>query len=678
MEMIRTVCPLDCWDQCGLIVKKDGEKIKGIEADPTHPVTGSMICSKGRQHLQRLNHPERLHYPLLREGDTFKRVTWPEALEIMAGKIGSALVEHGPLSLLHFYDGGYTGLVKNIESRFFSALGGCTMHRGSLCWGAGLAAQKYDFGAVKSNPYQDLLNTGMIIIWGRNPAYTSIHQMNYIRQARAAGTKVVVIDPVLTSTADNCDQYIRIKPGTDGALALGMGRVIIENKLIDKEYIEKHSTGFDRYAEICNEFTTAKTAEITGIPEEVIEELAVEYAKSSPSAILIGIGLQRHSNGGNTVRSIDALAAMTGNIGRAGGGANYANFQVDRFIDHAFLSGSELDPERRIYSKPQLAKALKDLAEPAVQFLYISRANPLVQVGDSNALAEAFNKVNFIVTVEHFMTDTAAASDLVLPCTNFMEEEDFYYNSMGHQCINYGLKVSDPPGECRSEYDFLKELADLLDLDHNKFPRYGTEELIKKAIKPLLAAFDLDLGIVRKQSPFILPEFNLIPWSDGVFKTENRKYNFYSAAAEKETGSGLPEYCEPVELNDSSLKQKGYKYWFATPHPRDSIHSTHRLPEAGKKPTVFMHPKTAREEGLSDNVLVKVITERGSITAGLVSSERVSRDTVMIFEGWWHASGAAVNLLTPDRLTDFGDQAAYYDCLCRVEKAPAVNTTGVK
>lgn len=668
MENIRTVCPLDCWDQCGFIVKKDGEKIKGIEADPTHPVTGSMICSKGRLHLQRTNHPDRLRHPLLKEGNSFKEITWPQALEVIADKIRIALNDHGPLSLLHFYDGGYTGLVKNIESRFFSALGGCTMHRGSLCWGAGLAAQKYDFGAVKSNPYQDLLNARMIIVWGRNPAYTSIHQMNYIRQARAAGTRVIVIDPILTSTADNSDQYIRIKPGTDGALALGMARNIIENGLVDREFVEQYSTGFDRFVETCSEFTAAKTAEITGIPEEVIEELAFAYAQSNPSAILIGIGLQRHSNGGNAVRAIDALAAISGNIGRAGGGANYANFQVDRFIDHDYLSGSDLNPQRRFYSKPQLAKAITDLKEPPVQFLYISRANPLVQVGDSNALAEAFDKVPFIVTAEHFMTDTAAASDLVLPCTNFLEDEDFYYNSMGHQCINYGLKVINPPGECRLEYDFLKELADLLDLDHDKFPRYETEELISRATKPLMETFNLDLEMIRKQSPFMLPEFSGIPWSDGVFQTENGKYNFYSASAENETGSGLPEFFAPIELSDPLLKQNGFKYWFATPHPRDSIHSTHRLPETGKKPTVYLHPNTAREEGLSEGRQVAVVTDRGRIAGKVVTTERISRDTVLLFQGWWQDTGAAVNSLTPDRLTDFGDQAAYYDCLCRLEK----------
>ncbi|MGM0651812.1 MAG: molybdopterin-containing oxidoreductase family protein [Bacillota bacterium] len=668
MEDIRTVCPLDCWDQCGLIVKKDGGKIKRIEADSTHPITGHLICSKGMQYLQRANHPDRLRQPLLKKDNSFVPITWPQALETMASKIKIALDEYGPLSLLHFYDGGYNGLIKNIESRFFSALGGCTMHKGSLCWSAGLAAQKYDFGAVVSHPYQDLLNAKMIIVWGRNPAYTSIHQMNYIRQARAAGSKVIVIDPVLTSTADNCDQFVRIKPGTDGALALGMARVIIENDYFDQGFVEKHSTGFDRFADLCGEYTAAKTSEITGVPEEVIEELAFAYVQNSPSAILVGIGLQRHSNGGNTVRAIDALAALSGNIGRTGGGVNYVNFQVDRFIDHGFLSGNDLNPKRRYYPKPQLAKAIMTLEDPSVQFLYISRANPMVQVGDSNSLAEAFKKVPFIVTADHFMTDTAAASDLVLPCTNFLEEEDFYYNSMGHQCINYSFKVSDPPGECRSEYDYFKELARLLRLDHVQFPQLGPDELIARSIKPLTEKFSINIQMIREQSPLMLPEFNEIPWQDGKFQTADGRYNFYSKAAEMETGYGLPEYRPPLELSNSLLKEKGYKYWFVTPHPRNSIHSTHRLPGSGKKPTIHLHPKTAREEGLSEKRQVKVITERGHITAGMICSERVRRDTVMIVEGWWHFSGAAVNRLTADRMTDFGDQAAYYDCLCRLEK----------
>jgi anaerobic selenocysteine-containing dehydrogenase len=141
LKQYRTACPLDCWDQCAFLVEEDNGKVLSIGPDPAQMVTGNLICRKGRRHLERLDHPGRLRYPLLKRGSSFKRIDWTEALQLMAEKITAALEKHGPLSLLHFYDGGYGGLLKNIESRFFSALGGCTTHKGSLCWGAGLAAQ---------------------------------------------------------------------------------------------------------------------------------------------------------------------------------------------------------------------------------------------------------------------------------------------------------------------------------------------------------------------------------------------------------------------------------------------------------------------------------------------------------------------------------------------------------
>ncbi|MCJ7806873.1 MAG: molybdopterin-dependent oxidoreductase, partial [Clostridia bacterium] len=174
MKQYRTACPLDCCDQCALLVTEEKGKILSIGPDPAQLVTGNMICKKGRQHLDRLNHPDRLRYPLLKNGGSFKQISWTEALQLIAAKITAALTKHGPLSLLHFHDGGYGGLLKNIESRFFSALGGCTTHKGSLCWGAGLAAQKYDFGSVIAHPFEDLVNSRLVIIWGRNPAHTSL------------------------------------------------------------------------------------------------------------------------------------------------------------------------------------------------------------------------------------------------------------------------------------------------------------------------------------------------------------------------------------------------------------------------------------------------------------------------------------------------------------------------
>jgi anaerobic selenocysteine-containing dehydrogenase len=204
---------------------------------------------------------------------------------------------------------------------------------------------------------------------------------------------------------------------------------------------------------------TAGGGQLTGLTDVQIKRLAFCYAENKPAAILIGIGLQRHSNGGSTVRAIDALAALSGNIGVAGGGATYANFRISPQIDHAYLDGEDLDPQKRSFAKPQLAAALEELQDPPINFIYISRANPLVQVGDSGRLRCAMNGVPFIVTSEHFMTDTAAASDLVLPAAAFMEAEDLYFNSMSHQYLVYGSRIVAPAGECRPEYELFRELA---------------------------------------------------------------------------------------------------------------------------------------------------------------------------------------------------------------------------
>lgn len=666
VEKFKSACPLDCWDQCSLLIGVESGRVVSVEADHAQPITGNFICPKGKKHIERINHPDRLLYPLVKKSGNFKRIGWDEALQVMAQKITDAVDHYGPLSLLHFFDGGYGGLLKNMESRFFSALGGATLTTGSLCWGAGLAAQRYDFGSAKSHSHVDLLNSKLIIIWGRNPAVTQIHLLPYIRRARENGARVILIDPVRTATEKLADQYLRVKPASDGALALAMAREIINEGLADLSYINNHCSGFDQFRAMCDDFTPERAAMLTGLSAETIKALAREYASSKPAAIIIGIGLQRHSNGGSTVRSIDALAALTGNIGKPGGGANYANFRVTGLIDHAYINGEDLQPVNRYFPKPGFAEALTGLSDPPVEFLYISRANPLVQVGDSGQLKAAFDKVPFIVTADHFMTDTASASDLVLPAAAFPEADDIFFNSMSHQYIAYGHKAVEPPGECRFEYDIFRKLAGLLKLD--KFEDHEPDTALEKAISPLTEATGITLEDLKEKGPLMPPGFDQVPWSDGAFDTPDGKYNFFSEKAETQWGKGLPEYFHPLELSDQNLYRDGYKYWFITPHHRSSIHSTHRLPGSGSVPSAFIHPQTAKEEKLAGGEVVVVSSRRGKIELPVEIDDMVPPDSVLVYQGWWHQSGAAVNSLTADRLTDLGNQAAYYDCLCKIEK----------
>ena len=667
MKTFKTACPLDCWDQCALVAEVDQGALISLKADPGQPVTGGFICAKGKKHLERASHPDRLLYPQLKINGVFKRISWSDAVDATADRIEKVIKKFGPLALLHFYDGGYGGLLKNIEARFFSALGGSTRHQGSLCWGAGIAAQRYDFGAAQSHAHADFPHSKLILIWGRNPAYTQVHLLPYLKEARRAGAQVVVIDPVNTATVNLANRYVRVKPASDGALALGMAKIIIERGLYDRQFVENHSTGFEQFKALCAEYDLKRVSRITDLAEAEIEDLAVTYAQAKPAAILLGIGLQRHSNGGNTIRAIDALAALCGNIGVPGGGASYANFRVTRYIDHDFLSGVDLKPRFRHYPKPQLAATLQNLTDPPIAFLYISRSNPLTQVGDSTYLRQAMAKVPFIVTAEHFMTDTAAASDLVLPATNFLEAEDLYFNSMSHHYLVYGEKALEAPGECRPEYEFFAEIAGRLGLEgYPTDPQ--VDNLLERAIKPLTDATGITLRKIRAEGPLEMPGGGDIPWQDRHFETADGRYNFFSAQAERDGVGGLPAYLEPVELSDQKMIADGYRYWFLTPHRRESIHATHMLPDVGLEPKAYVHPQTAEEERLAGGEPVVVSSIRGQIQLNLEVSDRVPPGAVMVYQGWWEGSGAAGHKLTPDRLTDFGNQAAYYDCLCRIEK----------
>jgi anaerobic selenocysteine-containing dehydrogenase len=314
-----------------------------------------------------------------------------------------------------------------------------------------------------------------------------------------------------------------------------------------------------------------------------------------------------------------------------------------------------------------LAGALEELNDPPVEFLYISRSNPLTQVGDSNRLRLAMREVSFIVTAEHFMTDTAAISDLVLPATDFLEAEDLFFNSMSHQYLVYGEQICEPPGECRPEYEFFGKLAARLGV--GGYPSDPEPEiLIDKAIRPLREATGITLQQIKENGPLLLPGADDVPWRERVFETNDGKFNFYSPAAGADGAGPLPDYREPIELADPKIKEAGYRYWFVTPHQRESIHSTHLLPGSGLEPKAYIHLQTAEREKLINGDPVCISSKRGRIELPVEISDRVPTDTVVVYQGWWHKSGAAVNNLTADRLTDFGNQAAYYDCLCKIEK----------
>ncbi|WP_432663835.1 molybdopterin-dependent oxidoreductase [Wukongibacter baidiensis] len=655
-KKIRFACPLDCFDGCSMIATVKDKRITEIEGDKDHPLTSGFVCQKGKKHLERMYHPDRILTPKKKYKGEWVEISYEEAIDEIANKLSEIKEKYGSEAVLHYYDSGYGGLSKSVDKMFFNYYGGATTHTGSLCWGAGIAAQKIDFGANQSHAPEDFLNSKTIIIWGRNPADTNIHLMKYLNEAKKRGAYIYLIDPIRTNTAKIASEYIQIKPSTDGALALGIANYLINEKLVDEDFIKQHVKGFEEYKEYAKEFTLDYTEKITGIDKEKIKKLAHDYARNKPSSIIIGYGLQRYKNGGNNIRCIDALGALTGNIGISGGGVNYSNKLIGEYIKGEVKESDTLVKNRRTYTKTKFAEFLMNDNNPPIKCLFITKANPLVQVPNIGKTIEAIEKVDFKVVIDMFMTDTAKYADLVLPTTNILEEEDFLYSSMYSPYLNYSNRAVQPLNNIMGEYELFRALAKKMQMDD--YPDIEREEFFKRALKPLIETFNVSYEYL-KENYFTINDRD-IPWKDKKFHTPSGKYELYSETAEKQGMSPIPVHIP------SDVKEKNYNLRLITPHFKNSLHSQHYAFEDGI-PTAYVNRSTLEENNLESDKLVKIKSKYGELEVMLEASEDIGDGVVMIYEGWWHKSGS-VNFLTPDCISDMGEQAAYYECFCSLSQ----------
>ncbi len=654
-QNINFGCSLDCFGNCSMVATVKNGIIVKVEGNKHHPLTKGVICVKGRKHLERVYHPDRILSPKRKINGKWVDISYEEALDEISSRLLSYKKEYGTESVLLFSSAAYTGISKSVDEMFFNYYGGVSKAIGSICLGAGREAQKIDFGANKEHAPKDILNSKTIFIWGRNPADTNIHLMKYLKEAKERGVDIYVIDPIKTNTAKVASKYIRLNPGTDGALAFGIANYLIENNLIDKDFIVKNVKGYADYKEYVKQFNLDYTEEITGVAKEDIIKLAKGYGENKPSSIYIGYGLQRYRNGGNNVRAIDSLGAITGNIGKSGGGVNYYHKTISKYVVSHVDKSEELPMKKRNYIIGKFADFVLSTNNPPVKCMFINKGNPLVQVGDINKTLEAFKKIEFIVAIDLFMTDSAMAADLVLPATSILEEEDFIYTGMYSPYLSYSQQVIKPACNILGEYELFRRLAKKMELKN--YPDMEKEDFFRNALKPLMEKANVSYEYL-KENYFAL-EGEEIPWQDGKFDTPSQKYELYSEIAKNQGLSPLPEYIPIKDLDENHLLR------LLTPHPKNSLHSQHFVFE-DKKPIAYISEKTLKQQGFEDNQLVKVKSKQGEIEAYLRTCDIVGENIIMIYEGMWHKSGS-VNMLTSDEVSDIGDQAAYYESFCRLE-----------
>ncbi|MBD0396966.1 molybdopterin-dependent oxidoreductase [Bacillus sp. 2211] len=661
----QSACPLNCWDSCGFLVTVEDGKVTKVDGDPNHPITEGKICGRGRMLETKTNAPERLRFPLKKKDGEFVRISWEQALDEIAEKMAVIKETLGTAAVLHSHDYANNGLLKALDQRFFNGYGGVTEIAGSICWGSGIEAQRWDFGRSYGHGPLDIYHSKHVIVWGRNVSRTNMHLYHHLQQVKKKGATLTVIDPIFNPTAKLADRYISVKPGMDGWLAAGVLKILCQTGRTDSDFIQKHSVGFEEIDKLLQTISFEEIIEKTETSLEALEYLADLYA-DGPASTFMGLGMQRYKNGGGTIRWIDALAAASGNVGIKGGGANFGNVQVGESFAKAELTRPDLKKSSRTFSMMTQAGEALNAADPPIEMIIVTCGNPLTQVPNTKKVKEAFEKTPVTVAIDSVMTDTAKLCDYVLPTAVVFEEEDIYYSSMYHHYVQYGKKLAEPQGEAKSDRWIWTELAkrlgfgELFDYSAEDFLKMGLSSLEKEGIT---------LEQLKEKGHMPLP-VKQVPWSDFQFLTPSGKFEFVSLLAEEKGYSGLPQLEVPEEsvYHDAGLAGK-YPYTLLSIHPQRSNHSQH-VPfiEKLQQIQVDLSPDIAKELSLQDGDTAEVYNDRGRLRGRVKIMKQAHPKTVNIDEGMWAAFGGSVNMLTKDSNSDNGMGSTLFDCLVAVKK----------
>ncbi|QOY37373.1 molybdopterin-dependent oxidoreductase [Anaerobacillus isosaccharinicus] len=660
-----SACPLNCWDTCGFTVTVENDTVVKVAGNKQHPVTKGHICNRGRMLEARTNAPSRITKPLKKNNGDFVEISWDQALDEIAEKLLFTKNRYGSTAVLHSHDYSNNGLLKNLDHRFFNCYGGVTEVVGSLCWGAGIEAQIRDFGNSAAHAPEDIFNSKNTVIWGRNAASTNIHLYANLIEAKKRGIHVTVIDPLYHQTAKLADVYIAVRPGMDGLLAIGVIKQLKKMNLVDEEFIRNHTYGYNEFMAYIDEIELSEIVSQTSVSEETINLLASHYS-SGPTSTYLGLGMQRYANGGSMIRLIDALVAISGNVGIKGGGANYGHLPVGQSFDVSNLTLSNRRFQNRVFTRMNQAEKILSEQDPPIKMAFVTRGNPLTQLPDTNRVEEAFTSIETLVVIDQFMTDTAELADYILPCTTVFEEEDIYYASMYHSYVNYGPRLVTPKGEARADHWIWTELANRLGFGEDF--AFSDDEFLKMGLQSLEKQ-GITLEKIKAEGFVKLP-IQDVPWSDYQFKTPSGKYEFSSTKALKDGESGKLTFQYPLE-SINSPKQTKFPYHLLSKHPSRSNHSQNYHLINDSKVVVEVSEKIAKEKCLSEGEEVTIWNDRGSITGSAKIMKNSHDDTINIDEGRWKKLGGSVNVLTSSGESDIGQGGIQYDCLVNIRKKQA-------
>ncbi len=747
-RVVHAACPHDCPDACGVLITVEDGRATRIQGDPAHPVTRGFLCAKVAKYLDRVYSPDRVLYPMRRVGPkgpqvagggaalAWERITWDQALDEIASRFRQIADEFGPEAILPYSYGGTLAVLNggSMDRRFFHRLGASQLDR-TICSAAGEAGLRSVYGVKLGTEPEQFRHSRYIIAWGANIHGNNVHLWPFIEEARRNGAKFVVIDPYKTRTAACADWHLPINMGTDAALALGMMQVIIGDSLYDADYVAKYAFGFEQLREKVKEYPPERVAQLTGISAADVVTLAREYATTRPAAIRLNYGIQRSEVGGMSTRAVAMLPCITGSWKEVGGGLQLSTsgaYGLNReAIQNPELMDKSLGRPARVINMVELGKALNALTDLPVKAVFVYNSNPAAVCPNHNDVIRGFMRPDlFTVVHEQFFTDTTDYADIVLPATTFFEHKDLQ-TAYGHYYLQMSEQAIEPLGECRSNVEVFRGLAQRMGFDDDCFQQ-PVDEMIDIALassNPWLNGIDRQrlereghirlnfgnghvasglqpAGAGQRRAPTqASPQSSVVgrqaeegeacpglaeasttstqagvdaflPFANGGFQTPSGKAELYSEELKRSGLDPVAAFNPPTESRHSS-KAGMYPLEMLARKADNFLNSTFtNLPivqEMEDRGLLEISVADAQARSIRDGDEVRVFNSRGKINLTARVNGRVQPGTVSAKLNWAKLTpgGQNINVLTSEKLSDMGNSATFYSVLVEVERIQA-------
>ncbi|MBI1741063.1 MAG: molybdopterin-dependent oxidoreductase [Candidatus Koribacter versatilis] len=707
---VHAACPHDCPDACGVLITIEDGRATKIQGDPAHPVTRGFLCAKVAKYLDRVYSPDRVLYPMRRVApkgtcgpgtpaqQAFERISWDQALDEITRRLRRIIAQSGPESILPYSYGGNLGALNgaSMDRRFFHRLGASQLER-TICSSAGEEGLKSVIGVKLGTEPEQFAHSRYIIAWGANIHGNNVHLWPFIEEARRRGAKLVVIDPYKTRTAKFADWHLPINPGTDAALALGMMHVIINDGLHDTGYVSRHTVGFDALKARVQDYPLEKVAHWTGISAADIRRLATEYATGRPSVIRVNYGIQRSERGGMAMRAVAMLPCLIGSWKEIGGGLQLSTsgaFGLNKTaLEMPELMQKALGRPARVVNMVQLGHALNSLDAPPLQALFVYNSNPAAICPNHNQVIRGLRRPDlFTVVHEQFFTDTTDYADIVLPATTFFEHKDLQA-AYGHYYLQVSNQAIEPLGECRSNVDLFRTLAQRMGFEDECF-RETVDAMIDRVLdspNPWLKGITRDrlehedhirlnfsstrvgralLPATERSSSELAP---FLPFAEGNFPTPSGKAEFYSEALKRQGLNPVVSFTPPDESRHGA-QAAAFPLELLARKSDNHLNSTFaNLPSVRKlEPTlgmIEMHATDADARGIRDGDRVRAFNPRGEIVLQARVNRSVPPGVVAARLDWarFGPGSRNINVLTSEKLTDMGNAATFYSVSVEVE-----------